>query len=747
MFQPPFPLNDRHELDRDSLVEASVRAVNILRLVSAIRRRAWIFAAFCLSSICVGVLYVLTATPLYTASANIVLDKRQVRSIRDVSTLSDTPMLDAPEIVETEVEVLRSDKVGMAVVKALNLQPDDPAFASPNWIQRIWSSGPSSGPSSGGEQDLARQLQVLRGLGRNLHVSRVGHTFVMQVEYTSASPSRAAEIVNAYADAYLAEQLNLGIEEAHNAQMWLKQRTEELRRMSLSADLDVQKFKAEHDLLSTKGMLTSEQQFNEMMTQLVVIRATTAQAKARYERVKNIIDNHQTEAAVTESLHDPVINELRTKYLDATRRLSELEPKVGHDHITVVDLKGAIAELTRLLFQEFSRVAETYRNDYDVALAHEKALNASLISERSVAVKANDAQVQLRQLEQKAETYKSLYQTFLQRSQETGKEESFSSVDAHIISTAKPPLAPSSPRTALVLGISVLLGLVAGAGAAALREFTDYVFRTTEQVRAELGVDVLGLLPMIPSEYSERFAAEVAPLMRYAIDNPLSAFAEALRVAKVAADQALTDQSPKIIGLVSLLPKEGKSTVAKNFASLLAFHGAATLLIDADTRNPALTRAMGWEPRKSSRREASALPPLAELLRYEPESGLCILPCVYDRDDPRAAEGLTAATFSALLKSSDQSYEYIVIDLPPIGPVVAGRGIVSAIDAFVFVVEWGVTSRGAVRTALAKERSIREKLLGVILNKVDIEKLKEFEHFASDGYYRQQYHDYYNRGA
>lgn len=753
MFQAPLPLKGGLGVDRADLRDESVRpADNVSRMISAVRRRAMLFSAFCFGGIVVGTLYVVTATPLYTASANIIIDNRQVRAVRDVSTLSEPQAIDAPEVVESQVEILRSGKVGLAVIKNLNLSAEDTAFTKPTWIDKIWASimmkldtiiGVAR-PLTDGDQELKRQLKVLKTLNSNLRISRVGHTFVLQVDYTSPNPSRAAEIANAYTNAYILEQLSSGVEATHRAQSWLQQRTEELRQLSVNADLEAQKYKADNNLLATKGTLVSEQQFNEMTSQLVAERSATAQARARYLRIKNIIDTHQTDSVVTESLANPVINDLRTKYLDASRRMSELEHKLGPSHIAVVNLKNAMEEINTLLFQELGRIAETYRSDYEVAAARETSLAENLARQQNIAVAANDSQVQLRQLEQKAESYKTLYQTFLQRYQETAQQESFPLTDAHVISSASRPLEPSHPRTPLVLAISLTLGILAGAGAAILREFTDYVFRTAGQVRDELGTGALGILPLVSrASLLEAVPDKVAPVMRYVIDNPFSVFAETLRSAKVAADLALKDRSPKVIGLVSLLPKEGKSTVAKNFASLLALQGAKTLLIDADTRNPALTRAMGYERVYGAQSEFSTLPPLSALLRQETESGLQLLPCIYAKEDSRVAEGFSSATFHALLQSSDQSFEYIVIDLPPIGPVVSARGMASAIDAFIIVVEWGVTSRGAVRAALAREHAISEKLLGVILNKVDMKKLKIYEHFGSDGYYNKHYENYY----
>jgi polysaccharide biosynthesis transport protein len=739
-------------------VEESVKsAAAVSRLISALRRQAGLFVAFCLLGMAFGVIYLINTTPLYTASTSIIIDNRQVRAIHDVSALSDSPPMDATGVsaeVESQVEILRSERVGLSVVKHFNLS-EDPAFFDPpkTWIGKIWAflkakfgvNTKTAKSLDGSDASVTRQLEALTTLNQGLLISRVGRTFLLQIEYSAPDPVHAAEIANGYANAFMLEQLNSRIEATNRARSWLKQRTEELRELSVNADLDAQKYRADNNLLETKGTLISEQQFNEMTTQLVTAQAETAQAKARYLHLKNIIDTHQTESAVTESLTNPIINELRTKYLDAANRMKDLQVSrgLGLTHTAIVNLKSTMDELSSRLFEELGRVAESYRNDYEVAAAREKSLTDNLTGQKSVAVAANDAQVQLRQLEQKAESYKTLYESYMQRYQESASQETFPMGDQHVVSAASPPLAPSYPRKPIVFGISLALGALAGIGIGMLREMTDRVFRTAEQVRHELGVDVLGMLPNLSGDsLPQSVPGDMAPIMRYAIDDPFSAFVETLRSAKVAADLALQDQSPKIIGVVSLLPKEGKSTISKNFASLLALQGAKTLLIDADTRNPALTRAIGCERSQDSQRDR-ALPPLAELLKYEPDSALRILPCIYAKEDPRVADGLSSAVLHTLLKSSDQSFEYIILDLPPIGPVVNARGMASAVDAFIFVVAWGATSRGAVRAVLAKEHSIRDKLLGVVLNKVDMKKLKIYEHFSSDGYYHSTYENYY----
>jgi succinoglycan biosynthesis transport protein ExoP len=760
MFQPQLHLNNNRGLDRMDRAEESVRAAaGVSRLISGLRRQAGLFVIFCLLGVAFGAIYLVIARPVYTSTATIMIDNRQVLAIHDVSTLSDAVPADTSGVsvdVENQLEVLRSEQIGLAAVKRLNLS-EDPDFIDPpkSRIGKIWSflkaklglSRDTTKSLNGPDASVTRQLEALKRLNENLLISRVGKTFLLEIQYSAPDPVLAARIANGYTNAFMLEQLNSRVGATDRTRSWLKQRADEFRELYVKADLDVQKFRADNNLLETHGVLLSEEQFKEMTTQLVLAQADTAQAKARYLHLKNIIDTKQTESAVTESLTNPIINGLRTKYLDAANHLKDLE--VSHElaptHVAIVRLKNTMDELSARLFEELGRVAESYRNDYEVAGAREKSLIDSLTRQKDVAVTANDAQVKLRQLEQQAASYKTLYENYSQRYQGSTQQETFPMGDQHVISAAIPPLTPSSPRKPIVLGISLALGVLGGISIGLLREIMDRVFRTAEQVRDELGVEVLGILPKLsPGSLPPCVPGKMAPIMRYVIDDPFSAFAETLRSAKVAADLALQNRSPKIIGVVSLVPGEGKSTVSKNFASLLALQGAKTLLIDADTRKPALTRAIGCERRQGSQRDRT-LPPLADLLKYEPDSDLHILPCIYSKEDPRVADGFSSAVLQTLLQGSDQSFEYVILDLPPIGPVVNARGLASAVDAFIFVVAWGATSRGAVRAVLVREHSISDKLLGVVLNKVDMEKLKIYEHFSSDGYYHSAYKNYYKQ--
>jgi len=232
-------------------------------------------------------------------------------------------------------------------------------------------------------------------------------------------------------------------------------------------------------------------------------------------------------------------------------------------------------------------------------------------------------------------------------------------------------------------------------------------------------------------------------LQRYSIDHPLSGFSETLRSIKVAADLSLADRKPKIIGVISVLPNEGKSTVSKNFASLLAHLGANTLLIDGDLRNAGLTRTLAAHADAGILEAIRGDRALRDLLLLEPDSGLSFLPAVIRKRVQHTSEVLSSPGMRSVLIEAAKDFDYIVVDLPPLAPVVDVRAAASMFDAFIFVIEWGRTARPMVQTMLAADQPIYDKCLGAVFNKVQFGKLNLYESHGSKDYYYGRYSKYY----
>lgn len=740
--------------------------------IFAAMRRQWRLVAVCGAiGAGLGIAYVATATPMYTAVSNLLIDESSNRILDDIAPSGG--MLENEATVLSQIELLKSDRIADRVIDSLNLMtdpvlmgantaPPPPAsgksfFNIASWFRSDMEAEAKAPVAEEPVDQKGRRLTARWLLASRLDITRSGRSYVLSIGYTSPSAELSARVAQAYAEAYLADQLDSKYEATRRASNWLQTRIDELRNQALQTDLAVQKFRADNGLIAADGRLVSEQQLSERNSQLTRAQTDVAEAQAKVERIQSLIAGGDTNAVVNDALVSTVITGLRTKYLETSKRAGEIIPKLGPDHQQSIRLRSEMADYRRLMFEELGRIAESYRSDLQVAKSREVAARASVQSATSISAGANETQVQLRELEREAETYKNLYQTFLQRYQETVQQQSIPITEARVINDAQPPGAASRPRKSMSLVLATILGLATGMGLGAFREFRDRFFRTADQVRAELGIEFLGSVPKVDdvpladpkgsspdAKTNHRYLQMTSSVSRYVLDNPMSPFAEALRSAKISGDLSIPHSHPKIIGVVSVLPGEGKSTISLNFAELLASNKSKVLLMDADIRNPGLTRAVAKHATVGIVDAVIAERPLQDVIMIDPQTRLSFIPAALNQRVPHTADILASPGMSSVLAAASGVYDYIVIDLPPLGPVVDVRAIASKIDAFIFVVEWGKTARRVVRSTLENNPHVAGKCLGVILNKVDSRKMKLYREFGSNEYYENRYEGYYH---
>ena len=741
--------------------ESSEPTRDLMELVAIARRQWKIVAIGGIVGLILGAIYVFTATPKYTATTTILIDSNNQELTSQVLSQQLPGLVDDESTVLSQVEILKSEKIADTVIDKLDLL-NDPDFAASrggmlgaaiNTAKAFIKEHFSSTDANADDKDAARQ-QAVTSLLKNLTATRVGRTLLLQVDYTSISPSLSARISNAVVDAYLDDQLVSKYDASRRAGDWLEGRMVELQKKSLATDMAVQKFKADKGLISTSGQLITDQQLTAMSGQFVLAQSDTANAKAKLDSLQKVLDSGQINASVAESLNSQVLNTLQGEFLDASRREAELTSSVGADHLQSIRLRSQMAEYQRLMFEELNRIAETYRSNYEVAKSRQATLEQQMKDATDKSALANDDQVQLRELEREADTYRSLYETFMQRFQQTSQQQSFPVTEARVISPAQVPLEPSAPKKFLVLAFAFVAGCGIGSLGGAYRELGERFFRTGEQVRHELNLEFLGQVPLTPTKLNDRAPTKVgergqrvisasSSIYRYVVDNPLSSFAETMRSAKIAADIRAGQRKGKVIGIVSVIPREGKSTVAINFAQHLAHQGARTLLIDGDLRNPGATRALGHNSDKGLYEVIYENEPLENVVLTDPKTGLAFLPSALKRRLPFSAELLNSAGMERTLANASNDFDYVVIDLPPMGPVVDARAMSSKIDSFLMVIEWGETARRLVRTAVQSNPTIMKRCAGVILNKVDMSKVNLYMNQDRTYYHNSKYGDYY----
>jgi succinoglycan biosynthesis transport protein ExoP len=765
---------ERSEDDESRSVADST--MDVVRLARGIFRRQWILILGTTASfLAIAILYLIVTPPVFSARAIMIIDAKKEPSFQQQTAQYEAPV--DSSVVSSQVEILKSDNIASEVIKKLNLTKS-PEFGGDQ--SGSVDASPAMITEEGKKAAFRREINAVRGLVGRLTVNRVGLTYIIEIMYRSLDPDRAAQIANTVADAYITDQLNAKYEAARRAALWLQDRINELHDQVAAAETAVVDFKKQHNLVNIGGpdnRLIGQQQIMELNTQLVASRAATAEAKARLDRINDILNSGSVNATVTDTLKSDVVSKLRSQYFDLSLREADWSSRYGKEHLAAVNLRKQMQDIRDAIFEEVKRLGETYKSDLEIATQREEGLKNELSRTVAQSQTSDSAEITLRQLEARSQSYKTLYNNFLQRYTESVQQQSFPISEARLISPATPPTGKSSPKTLMILGVSCFLGSTLGFGIGWLRDRLDSAFRTTEDVEYFLRLDCLALVPRSsgiaskppkalgtkdqwgslykvlennsakktlsgssPSTGSVFGSSMDAPAsngLRRIIhhDNsaiwavsrqPLSVFTEALRALKLALDLNGLVRTSNIIGFTSSLPNEGKSTIAGALAQLISLAGARCLLVDGDLRNPTLSRQLARGAQAGMLEVLSGKLPLEDVVWKDSSTNMSFLPMVARSRLTNTSDILASAAVQQFFVKARENYDYIIVDFSPVSPVVDVRATARWVDAYVYLVEWGVTRPDLAQYALKNAPELREKILGVVLNKVDLSVLKRY---------------------
>ncbi|MEJ2227012.1 MAG: Wzz/FepE/Etk N-terminal domain-containing protein [Alphaproteobacteria bacterium] len=590
-----------------------------------------------------------SATPEFTATAQILIDPALSQALRDPARNnggSGNLPLDTAQ-VEGQIAVLHSESIAFAVIDRLQLV-DDPEFTgkgAPSLVKRVinfftrgFELAAPSEPSAEFANYLKRRAAV-EAFASNLDVRRVGPTYAINISYTSQYPEKAARIANATADAYIQGQLKVNGKAAQQGSEWLEKR-------------------------------------------LVQLRTQLSEAARRAELFKTGRDF----------------------------RLPQTRSDVG------------------------GQGAPTVHRDVDGQPSDNTAENQSQNGTASRTPNAAPATrpVTLAELESTVESYRKIYETYQQAFADAVQRQSFPVANARVITAATRPLHKSSPRRKRMLALGAVAGLLAGLGIALLRFSMDSSVRSARQVRDLTGLPCLTLIPQLdrppllasnaePQPLAPETADAVKNSYRMVTDAPFSPFSGSMKTLRNAILHRAGRHSVQCIGVTSAMPDEGKSTIAANLAALYSLTGR-TLIIDADVHRATISAVLAPDAKLGLLEVVSGKAEYADAIISGTVAGEGLAPDVLPivaSDGPISYEMLTAMEMRGLLDSLRAHYETIILDLPPVTPIVDCVAIAALLDGVVTVAAWGDTPADVLNDVTGMLYTARANVLGVALNKTD----------------------------
>lgn len=367
-------------------------------------------------------------------------------------------------------------------------------------------------------------------------------------------------------------------------------------------------------------------------------------------------------------------------------------------------VKDEDAALRQLRTTTIPAAMETYIAELRI---REQTLNASVERGskdlRSIPSRTIEEQRLKRQVEVSSEMYRNLNL----KAAEAKLAEAATVPDIRVLDPAVAPLRPTQNTAPVIIlgafGVAVGLGVVL----AILLDQVDKRFRYPEQVTNDLGLFVLGVVPVIKASKGSRAQDAAAQVV------------EAFRTIRMNVRYAADPTRPFVMTITSPGPNDGKSLISSNLALSFAESGARTLLIDGDIRRGELAKTFGIDSRPGLVEYLDGTALIAEVLNpVAAHPNLTVMPAGARRR--RAPELLATPRLNQLINQMGSEYDVVIVDSPPLGAGFDAYALATATVNMALVMRAGITDRKMAAAKMAVVDTLPVRVMGAVLNGIEL---------------------------
>lgn len=711
--------------------------IDLLELLATIWRGKWIIMVCAFFAVLVGGYYAFgVAIPKYSATTTLALEVRGSQIVDIESVISGVSSDDAS--LNTEIEVIKSRKLGEQLVRRLSLTED------PEFNPRVSNEPPALYETVLGqwldvdvvngeeftrtlldrwfgvslpEEDVLTERQIFDETVDNVmevvSATLLRKTFVFSVSVKTTDQQKSVLMANTLADIYIADQIAVKFEATENAVTWLSERVTELEVELKTREDEIKELRSGSSLITPEGLAALNQQASDMSDRLADLRAAAEGAEARLDALRALQSDGGDVVAMQAAFPDPVL-----------RRLFN-------------DLSSGRGDSQALFDDRFELLVQREANGTQRAVSQAMSLDASyqdLLEE--IELKTQDL-VELQQSEREAEATRVLYETFLARLKETTVQRGLQEADARVLSPAINGRYVE-PRKSRILALSIILGSIIGVGIVLLQQFLHNGFRTAEDLERHTGISVMGQIPRLPISKRNQ-------LIPYIKDKPTSASAEAIRNLRTSVLLSNIDTPPKVIMSTSSIPGEGKTTQAISLAHNFVGLGRKVLLIEGDIRRRTFNEYFKNTPDGGLVSALSGEKPLEEVVFTDPDLGADIL--MGEKTRVNAADLFSSDRFQEFMGYVRKVYDVIIIDTSPVLVVPDARVIGQSADAIIYTVKWDKTAKAQVDEGIRQFATAKLRITGFALSQIDPNGMKKYGYggkYSAYGAYAKYGKGYYD---
>jgi capsular exopolysaccharide synthesis family protein len=703
-------------------------------------KRRWTAISTFLVVVGSATIYTFTATPIYQARVRVLIETENpnVLSFQEVIDQNKT----TNDYYQTQYRILESRALAKRTLDGAKLwsHPEFAAMKDSSVVRRgltettLWVTGLFNGGNRRAKPlpsvETSTQARAIDRFLEHLAIVPVRNSRLVDVRYEAPNPALAAQLANAHARAYIDQNLEFRFLATKEASDWLAARMAEQRQSLETGELALQQYREQNDAISLEERQDIVvQRLADLNAAVTRARTTRIEKEALYNQLRSLQNNRGALDTFPAILANVFVQQLKTELADRQRQQAELAEKLGERHPEMIKIRSAINSAEAKLQGEIGKVVQSIGNEFRAALAQERSLLGALDQQKTEALALNRKAIEYGALQRDSASSRQMFEELLKREKQTAISGELKTSNIRVVDPADPPEKPVRPNPLTNLLLAVTGGGVLAVGLAFFFEYLDNRIKSPDEIKAFLNVPFLGMVPSLTEERKETSGLLTG--------GAPSNFAEAFRTIRTNVVFSSADEGCRSLVVTSTRPGEGKTLVGANLAIALAQSGQRVLLFDADLRKPRVHQMFNQklEPGLSNLMVGQAK--ASEVMRKSGIPGLWLLPAGHVPPNP--AELLASRRFKDFQSTLREHFDWIVLDSPPVMAVADPSIVAHAADGVLFVVGAEMTARHAAQSALEQLESSNARIVGAVLNRVDV--LRNSYYYSQ--YYRREYLDYY----
>lgn len=747
--------------------------VHLSEYVEVCRRRIWLIVILSILGSGLVALWSLHQPVLFRATASVLIEPRTPK-VMQTEVEHGTALVNDPNQFQTHLKLMTSYPVLEETVKQLNLveeakrnqilsqgQTPQPSVFK-RWLAKVgaWTSQAVSHIRVKflGMQDEAEQFHpeasleehsndllrtIVGQLADSVNVELAPGTKLVQISVAWRDADFAARAANTLATVYIERSREASAQSAEEAAQWFSSHLDDLRAKVERSEKALYDYRAKFGVDINAQQSTVSKNLEQLNSELVLAGSQRTDLQTRFQQIEklredirqqrlNKADRQSSLDALSDVQNSPVIQMLRNRDIELNLQRAELSRKYGPLHPKMIFVETQLAELRSRIDDEIDKIYRSLKSQFQLALAKEQAIQAKLEKQKAEKLALDKHVGEYLILEREANINRHLYDVFLKQMQETNLSTEIKTSNMFLAEPALPNYSPVSPKPVRNALFGMVVGMLLGTGLAFFLEYWDRNLKDPRDVERTLGGLVfLGWVPRLNRKFkkwNDRIVQKV----------PQGAVADSYRQIRTSIWLATVKQRPPSIAITSAGEQEGKTTLAANLAIVMAqIDESRVILVDGDLRRPRVSSVF------ASCRSAEKEKGLSEYLM-----GDATIPEILSETDvpnlaiirsgnipPNPTELLHSRNMYTLLDWCRAQGMTVIIDTPPMLPVTDAVVIGNLVSGTVLVVCAGQTRKDAARLAVQNLTGRGVKLLGVVMQKVDLKRAAyDYKSYGYRGY-------------